>query len=218
METKFQSNFTRSYEDFQPAFNWVREEGLDTLVLHLPGFKKEQLRVQVDSHGNMKISGERPLDENRWSRFRKDFPIPKNCNVNEIHAKFIGGLLYVKLPKKSIQVMAQDQPTLPQEAPVGQKMADEKIPNKGQATGSASNVGRINGSSAENGGSNGSGGGGVCSLAMHRKPAVDGLFSKLKKHRRLVVGVAVVVTTVVALGVYVACRLTSPALGEEDGN
>ncbi|MCL7051802.1 hypothetical protein MKW94_000633 [Papaver nudicaule] len=204
MDNKFQANFTRSYEDFEPVFNWVREEGLDTLVLHLPGFKKEQLRVQVDSHGNMKITGERPLEEKRWSRFRKDFPIPNNCDVNEIHAKYVGGLLYVKFPKKITQVTPQDQTAN------GEKYADERRPNKDQATssGNMNTGGRTDGTS---GYQNGNGG-----LAMHKKPVGHGFFGTLNKHRRLFLGVTVVATAMVAIGVYVACRLSS-SLGE-DGN
>ncbi|KAI3877386.1 hypothetical protein MKX03_026443 [Papaver bracteatum] len=211
MDNKFQANFTRSYEDFEPVFNWVREEGLDTLVLHLPGFKKEQLRVQVDSHGNMKITGERPLEEKRWSRFRKDFQVPTSCDVNEIHAKYIGGVLYVKFPKNITQVTPHDLSAFsPQQTANGEKYADEKRPGKDQVTssGNMNNGGRINGTST---GQN-NGNGGVCNLAMHKKPV--GFFGTLNKHRRLVLGVTVVATAMVAIGVYVACRLSS-SFGED---
>ncbi|KAI3993838.1 hypothetical protein MKX01_002851 [Papaver californicum] len=207
MDNKFQANFTRSYEDFEPVFNWVREEGLDTLVLHLPGFKKEQLRVQVDSHGNMKITGERPMEEKRWSRFRKDFPIPNNCDVNEIHAKYIGGVLYVKFPKSITQVTPHDRSAFsPQQTANG-----EKTPNKEQATsnGNMNNGRRTNGTSSYQNGGNG-----VCNLAMHKKPVAHGIFGTLNKHRRLFLGVTVVATAMVAIGVYVACKLSS-SLGED---
>ncbi|RZC62273.1 hypothetical protein C5167_024047 [Papaver somniferum] len=88
----------RSFEDFYPVAHWVKEED-NTLELHLHDFKKEQLRIQFSKPGNMKISGERPLVENNWSRFTMEFRIPKNIFVQAIQAKFVNGVLYVKLPK-----------------------------------------------------------------------------------------------------------------------
>ncbi|KAI3962741.1 hypothetical protein MKW92_032598 [Papaver armeniacum] len=88
----------RSFEDFYPVAHWVKEED-NTLELHLHDFKKEQLRIQFSKPGNMRITGERPLDENNWSRFAMDFRIPKNIFVQAIQAKFVNGVLYVKLPK-----------------------------------------------------------------------------------------------------------------------
>lgn len=67
-------------------------------VLHT-GFKKEQLRVQVTSGRNLRIFGERPLVENKWSRFRKELLTPSNYYTNKITAKFEGGILKVKHPK-----------------------------------------------------------------------------------------------------------------------
>ncbi|KAI3884169.1 hypothetical protein MKX03_013082 [Papaver bracteatum] len=88
----------RSFEDFYPVAHWVKEED-NTLELHLHEFKKEQLRIQFSKPGNMRITGERPLVENNWSRFAMDFRIPRNIFVQAIQAKFVNGVLYVKLPK-----------------------------------------------------------------------------------------------------------------------
>ncbi|XP_043717959.1 inactive protein RESTRICTED TEV MOVEMENT 2-like [Telopea speciosissima] len=111
MERKTKANSTqrRSYEEFQPSLDWKREEGHDTLVIPLPGFKKDQINLQISYLGNLKISGERPLEENRWSRFHKDFLIPKDCNADGIHAKFVGEVLSVTMPKKSTQPPAQNE-------------------------------------------------------------------------------------------------------------
>ncbi|XP_010917855.1 inactive protein RESTRICTED TEV MOVEMENT 2 [Elaeis guineensis] len=80
------------YEDFVPSHEVVRGEGMDTLVFKLPEFKKEQIRVQFENFENLRISGERPLGDNRWSRFRKDFQL-EGCN--EIRYKFENGRLEV---------------------------------------------------------------------------------------------------------------------------
>lgn len=66
------------------------------------GFKKEYLKVQIDNHGNVKISGARPLqplDASKWSRFRKDFKVPTKCDASSIRAKFENGSLSVFMPK-----------------------------------------------------------------------------------------------------------------------
>ncbi|KAI9120704.1 hypothetical protein K1719_007737 [Acacia pycnantha] len=36
----------RSYEDFDPLCKWSRKEGRDILEVHLPGFRKDQVKVQ----------------------------------------------------------------------------------------------------------------------------------------------------------------------------
>ncbi|OAY52074.1 serine-aspartate repeat-containing protein I [Manihot esculenta] len=90
----------RVYEDFEPSMDWLREPGADTLRVYVPGFKKEQMKVQVTSSGNLRISGERPLaDGNKWCRFRKEIPIPSIYDHNAIGAKFEKGLLFIRHPK-----------------------------------------------------------------------------------------------------------------------
>ncbi|XP_062170986.1 inactive protein RESTRICTED TEV MOVEMENT 2-like [Alnus glutinosa] len=87
------------YEDFDPPSEWAREQEDDTLILELPGFKKEQLRVQVALNRSLKISSERSLGNNKWRRFQKELPVPSNVDPNSITAKFEGGMLYIKHPK-----------------------------------------------------------------------------------------------------------------------
>ncbi|ONK74273.1 uncharacterized protein A4U43_C03F4560 [Asparagus officinalis] len=100
----------RSYDDFIPSSHWITEEGLDTLIIELPGFKKEHLRIQLDNFGNLRTSGERPIDGNRWKRFRKEFRVPDNCNASEIRAKFESGLLTITLPKLITEEEPEPEP------------------------------------------------------------------------------------------------------------
>ncbi|KAG1333924.1 putative inactive protein RESTRICTED TEV MOVEMENT 2 [Cocos nucifera] len=83
--------------------------------------KKEQIRVQLDNFGNLRISGERPLADNKWSRFHKMFQVPEDCNVAEIQAKFENGSLYVKLPKLITEPSVKDRPTEAQKPKENQK-------------------------------------------------------------------------------------------------
>ncbi|XP_058106758.1 inactive protein RESTRICTED TEV MOVEMENT 2-like [Magnolia sinica] len=93
----------RSYKEFEPSFDEKQEDGCVTVVISLPEFKKDQLRIQLDNYGNMKISGERQIDSNKWNRFRKYIRVPKDCILSKISAKFENGALYVTMPKTTTQ-------------------------------------------------------------------------------------------------------------------
>ncbi|CAK9135018.1 unnamed protein product [Ilex paraguariensis] len=99
-------------DEFEPFSRWHREEKSDTLEVHVPEFKKEELRVQLTSPGMIKISGERQVDATKRSRFYKEVRVPKDCNANGIHAKFISGRLHVIMPKKTIE---ENQPVTTQQ-------------------------------------------------------------------------------------------------------
>ncbi|KAJ6368981.1 hypothetical protein OIU78_001366 [Salix suchowensis] len=118
MESKPKSGVAaaRVGEDFEPSMDWVRDTGADTLQIHLPGFKKDQLKVQVTSMRVLRISGERQLSENRWSTFRKEIPISSNYDTNEINAKNQAQ----EKAKSSLQVSSKsEQMSSPGEGKVG---------------------------------------------------------------------------------------------------
>ncbi|KAL5217369.1 hypothetical protein ABZP36_018053 [Zizania latifolia] len=94
----------RTYVDFVPPHNLVEESDKETLVIDLStaGFKKEQLRVQIDKYRRLQISGERPVSGNQWSRFYKDFDVPETCNAGDVRARFEkSGFLHIIMPKLS---------------------------------------------------------------------------------------------------------------------
>ncbi|CAM0871334.1 unnamed protein product [Alopecurus aequalis] len=92
----------RTYVDFVPSHELVEDSKKHTLVLNLPGFRKEHLRVQIDNYGRLRVSGERPLEAdggNQWSRFRKDIQVPDNCDAGGIRARFEkDGVLHITMP------------------------------------------------------------------------------------------------------------------------
>ncbi|XP_050238951.1 uncharacterized protein LOC126688333 [Mercurialis annua] len=111
------------YDDMEPAMEWVKDHAADTLLVYLPGFKREKLKVQVTTSRQLRIMGEGMLNDSKMARFRKEIPIPSNCDANEISAKFEKGILYVRHPKIIIQDPVPPQPKPlspakpPQEAP-----------------------------------------------------------------------------------------------------
>ncbi|ESQ50100.1 hypothetical protein EUTSA_v10002090mg [Eutrema salsugineum] len=100
----------RIYDEFEPLSNWKSEQGFETLTVYLPGFKKEQLKVQVTTTRKLRVMGERPAGANRWIRFRKEFPIQPNTDIDSIAAKFEGANLVLKLPRTE-PVSKQTSPT-----------------------------------------------------------------------------------------------------------
>lgn len=79
---------------------WMAENNAELLLVRIPGFKKEQLKVQIDNQGNIRITGERPSDNApRWSRFQTEHRIPANTDVSGIRARFDVNTLYITFPK-----------------------------------------------------------------------------------------------------------------------
>ncbi|XP_021845445.2 uncharacterized protein [Spinacia oleracea] len=106
-----------SYVDFDPACDLKKEQGHETLTIHLPDFKKNQIRVQVNKDGVLRVSGERPTSEDgtKRCRFVKETKIPNDSDVNLIQAKFTDGRLHVTMSKKvtpSTPQVIQEKPTL----------------------------------------------------------------------------------------------------------
>ncbi|XP_009394271.2 inactive protein RESTRICTED TEV MOVEMENT 2 [Musa acuminata AAA Group] len=106
----------RAYDNFVPSHEVVREKDAEIFLIQLPGFKKEDIKIQINDYGQLKISGQRPLADNRWSRFLKELKVPDYCNVSEIKAKFEDGLLYIIKPilatKPGADGMAPETTTL----------------------------------------------------------------------------------------------------------
>ncbi|KAL2900799.1 Inactive protein RESTRICTED TEV MOVEMENT 2 [Bienertia sinuspersici] len=107
-----------SYKDFEPYCEWKKEDAVESLVFHLPDFKKDQLRVQVNNLGILKVSGERPITEKKAKirRFIKESKLPQGCDINDIRAKFSGGHLHVTMPKKATPHVQQQQQNSNKEA------------------------------------------------------------------------------------------------------
>ncbi|KAF6135773.1 hypothetical protein GIB67_028629 [Kingdonia uniflora] len=202
-KAKAKATITRSYEEFEPLANWVREE-TNTLEVQLPGYKKEQLRVQLDNIGNLKISGERPLEEeNKWSRFHLNFHIAKNHGLSQIQAKFVGGVLFIILPKKTDTVPTKPRPTQEDVSPQVQETALDHSKSKETSTDQVLTepAEKISGpmKSAVND---------IASKAEDFKYGFKGLgTTRLNKPRRVVVIAVAVVAVVVAIGVLTAYKL-----------
>ncbi|MCD7452730.1 hypothetical protein HAX54_017949 [Datura stramonium] len=98
---------SRIFEDFVPSSEIVHGKDYDTLLLNLPGFKKEEVKVQLCKTGILKISGERPV--NKFLSFQKDIFVAIDCDKSKINARLVNGILYVKHPKYTTSLDKQEK-------------------------------------------------------------------------------------------------------------
>lgn len=74
------------------------------------------MKLQVDSSGNITVSGEMLTSDNKYiMRFEQMFPLPPNSDMDKVSGKFDGELLYVTVPKRAKEE-STEQPSLPASA------------------------------------------------------------------------------------------------------
>nr|XP_023884044.1 inactive protein RESTRICTED TEV MOVEMENT 2 [Quercus suber]POE70945.1 protein restricted tev movement 2 [Quercus suber] len=123
------------YENFQPISERKEDEESTILLVHLPGFVKERVRIAYQNNARtVRVHGERPLGDNKWSRFNETIPVPENCDVDKIHGKFYQGILTITMPKQVIAKVgpSKEQDKATQKAPHPPKSSAETKPQKEQ--------------------------------------------------------------------------------------
>ncbi|PRQ45889.1 putative HSP20-like chaperone [Rosa chinensis] len=114
MENSHTAKEEQSYEDFVPFCNWQKHEEYDILEIHLPGFRRQEIRLQFNDLGILTISGKQGSDGDESStttsmrsRFHKEMKISRNCRADQIRAKFSRGILSITVPKKAVKLSKQ---------------------------------------------------------------------------------------------------------------
>ncbi|KAK6249927.1 hypothetical protein SCA6_003932 [Theobroma cacao] len=92
----------RIAEKFVPTSDWTQDAKGNYLFVDLPGFKKEELRLELASTGHIKISGERVVNENKSIYFEETFALPENSDMDNISGKFDGDFLHVTVPRRPV--------------------------------------------------------------------------------------------------------------------
>jgi HSP20 family protein len=94
---------------WMPVVDVLEDKDKLTVNAELPGFKREELDVSVESN-SLVLAGERKSDAERkdgefyrserfYGRFHRVIPLPSSIDVNKIRAKYCDGVLTVTLPK-----------------------------------------------------------------------------------------------------------------------
>nr|KYP55503.1 16.6 kDa heat shock protein [Cajanus cajan] len=90
-------------EETVPNSGWTEDSAGHYLLVDLPEFRREEVKLQVDSYGRILVSGERQVNEWKHVQFRLNFPEPVDSDMDKITGKFDGGVLYVTVPKRVTQ-------------------------------------------------------------------------------------------------------------------
>ncbi|KAL0455397.1 UNVERIFIED_CONTAM: class IV heat shock protein [Sesamum latifolium] len=121
------------YEDFKPMSEWQQDDESHILNIYLPGFMKEQIRVSTEGRNTIRVQGERLVAGNKWSRFREEFEVPENSEMNSVRAKYQGGVLNLTIQKKEVDKAQETIPPKPnssntQKQPTPQKGHERVLP------------------------------------------------------------------------------------------
>ena len=116
---------------WMPPVDIVEEKDRIVLTAELPGFRSDQVEVQMEG-GVLTLKGERRFEaeneghnyhrvERSYGQFVRSFTLPNNVNREAIKATFGDGLLSIELPKREESKPRQIQ--ISEEAP---KVVDVK--------------------------------------------------------------------------------------------
>jgi HSP20 family protein len=100
-----------------PKVDIIETENSFELHVSLPGFKKEDIHVELEEN-KLTITGERKLNkeehtkkyhlvESEHGSFERTFTLPKNARTNTINANYIDGILQLSIPKEEKEIKKQ---------------------------------------------------------------------------------------------------------------
>ncbi|WMV21482.1 hypothetical protein MTR67_014867 [Solanum verrucosum] len=98
--TNLTSSANSVYEDIEPSSGWIEDAENHYLLIDLPGFKREEVKLQVDTFDNIKVSGERKVGEYKFIRFQKSMKAPEKSKSEDTSARLEDGILFVIIPKE----------------------------------------------------------------------------------------------------------------------
>uniref|UniRef100_A0A7N2MNP6 SHSP domain-containing protein n=1 Tax=Quercus lobata TaxID=97700 RepID=A0A7N2MNP6_QUELO len=90
-------------EEFVPYSGWTEDVNGRYLLIDLPGFKSEEVKLTIDGSGNMTATGQRQVNEDKTVYFDQSFKLPENSDVDKISGRFDGEILYVTVPKQAVE-------------------------------------------------------------------------------------------------------------------
>src|SRR5689334_22255012 len=96
-----------SFSGWSPALDVYQDKDKFTVLVELPGFKKDQLEISLHQ-GALTIACERKQErqeeggvrsERYFGRFHRTVSLPAAVNADQVRATFEDGILKVELPK-----------------------------------------------------------------------------------------------------------------------
>ncbi|KAJ8771893.1 hypothetical protein K2173_027070 [Erythroxylum novogranatense] len=86
----------RPFQEFVPSCAWTEDLNAYYLLVDLPEYRKEEVKLQVDdSSGRLTVSGERQINYNKYESFEKTFKAPFSSDMGAITGNFDGEILVI---------------------------------------------------------------------------------------------------------------------------
>ncbi len=100
------SPVSKSEGSFTPKVNVAEKDGLVSMEMPLPGFSKENIRIEVKDD-LITISGEKKSEEREYlkkefsyTKFKRAFTLNEEFDTDEIKAEFENGVLKIEMSRK----------------------------------------------------------------------------------------------------------------------
>ncbi|XP_027169105.1 inactive protein RESTRICTED TEV MOVEMENT 2-like [Coffea eugenioides] len=87
------------FEEIVPSSGWTEDKDRHCLIIDLPGFKMDEVKLRADNYGHLLVSGERQVNGIKHIRFQQSYRVPDNSDIQEATAKFEDEILYMIIPK-----------------------------------------------------------------------------------------------------------------------
>ncbi|KAJ6977356.1 inactive protein RESTRICTED TEV MOVEMENT 2-like [Populus alba x Populus x berolinensis] len=115
-------------EEYVPSSAWTEDPNSHCLLVHLPDFRKEEVKLQVDDPGKLTVSGERLVNNSKCIYFEQTFKLPQNSDTDNITGKLDGEILYVTVPKQEeTSEETSEEPDLNQPNTIGDQKNNNEI-------------------------------------------------------------------------------------------
>ncbi|CAH9092506.1 unnamed protein product [Cuscuta europaea] len=125
-EGRRRSSAESVYEEVVPLFEWNQDSTAHYwLFLHLPGFRREDVRVEVKANGLIKIGGEKNVNGTKFIWFEQFYKAPQNSKPEDSKIELVDGVLKLTIPKLAEKVHA----ATPAKSPIDE---DDSTRDKGK--------------------------------------------------------------------------------------
>ncbi|RAL39045.1 hypothetical protein DM860_011531 [Cuscuta australis] len=100
------------YEEVVPLFEWNPDSTSHYwLLLHVPGFRREDLRVEVRANGLIRIGGERKVNGTKCIWFDQFYTAPKNSKPQDSRMEHADGVLKLIIPTLVVENLLSPTPS-----------------------------------------------------------------------------------------------------------